>query len=89
MYSAGKIKKYYEINRQLSVANREAFQKKCKKYGSALAELTYAPEFDEKTTRSLESICKSFFASMLWKDNGRCLLLLLDECGFIINKLMN
>ena len=72
-----------EINRQLSAANREAFQKNCKKYGAAFAELTYAPEFDEKITRSLESLCQAFYSSVIWKDDSRCFLLILDECSFM------
>ncbi len=72
-----------EFDRQISDGNREVFQKNCKKYGVALAELTYAPEFDEKITRSLESLIKSYYVSVLWKDGCRLLLLLLDECNFM------
>ena len=72
-----------EIKRQLSAANREAFQKNCKKYGAALAELTFVPEFNEKIIRSLDSLCRSFYSSVLWKDDGRCFLIILDECSFM------
>ena len=72
-----------EFKRQTDASNREAFQKNCKKYGIALAELSYQPASEEKIFRSLEPLCHSFHISILLKENGRLLLLLLDESGFL------
>ena len=72
-----------EFKKQIDDRNREAFQKNCKKYGVALAELTYESAFDEKIGRSLEPLCKSSYISIICKENNRVALLLLDECGFM------
>lgn len=72
-----------EFYKQVSEHNRDNFQKNCKRYGTALAELTYAPEFDERIARSLESLSKSFYFLPLWKNTNRLLLLVLDESAFL------
>ena len=69
-----------EIRKQLDPENREAMQKQCKKYGVALAELTYSQAYETAVNRSLKQLFDHYYIFSLSEEPGRKILMLLDEC---------
>ncbi|MBQ9544804.1 MAG: hypothetical protein IJV00_06740 [Clostridia bacterium] len=68
---------------QISPENRESFRKNCKKYGVALAVMTYDPAFEDQIARSLKPLIRHFFAAFVHRESGKSYLALLDSCGFL------
>jgi hypothetical protein len=68
---------------QIAPENENSFRKNCKKYGVALAVLTFDPEYEAKVEKSITALEEAFFASVLFRESGALYLLLLDECGFM------
>lgn len=63
--------------------NRTVFQKECKKYGVSIAFLTYDSTDTEKIKRSLSELFYHDMARVLYEENGKLCLLLLDQCELI------
>lgn len=62
----------------LSEANRETFQKDCKKCGVSIGVLEYAPEASDKVRRSLKPLVDHYWMFPLYQEAGREYYLIAD-----------
>ena len=68
------------LDSALSEANRELFQKDCRKCGISIGILEYAPEASGKVRRSLKALVDRYWMFPLYQEAGREYYLIADTC---------